>query len=433
MLKSNLQVISTRWPEIAQALKVTKFDDKSVELIKDIELSMVYQQIQIASSFDQQAEANIQIKPVSKTSKQVTLYGCGLGAVQKQLLKQHHIESITVIILNLSLFKAILTHFDQRSWLSHAKITLQLASQKSNIQLPFIALPAELTLADDESSRIRDMLCLALDDDFIRQHKGIKNHKVKDAIYHKKSLLRQEQDVAALFSNQDTRHFIICAAGPTLESHLSWLSQLKTRDKLVIVAVDAALMPLMQAGITPDIVVSIDANAKKFFAKLTMDQLRDIALVYFPTIDNELIKSWQGKRYVSYSTGELYDDINSQVPKGRLYSAGSVIHPAIDLVVKMGAKTVYLLGADFSFPGNKSHTYWQNEVTGKGAHLGVTNTPHWVLNSLNERVPTLLNFRGYLRDLEQYIALHPEVIFYNGSEKGAKILGTQLWSFNDGF
>jgi len=50
-----------------------------------------------------------------------------------------------------------------------------------------------------------------------------------------------------------------------------------------------------------------------------------------------------------------------------------------------------------------------------------------VLNGLNERVPTLLNYRGYLRDLEDYIALAKHVEFFNGSYKGAFIANTKIW------
>ncbi|MFT6836134.1 MAG: hypothetical protein ACJA0H_002180, partial [Francisellaceae bacterium] len=42
-------------------------------------------------------------------------------------------------------------------------------------------------------------------------------------------------------------------------------------------------------------------------------------------------------------------------------------------------------------------------------------------------VPTLLSYRGYLRDLEDYIELIKGVDFYNGSSKGALIRGTKLW------
>lgn len=63
--------------------------------------------------------------------------------------------------------------------------------------------------------------------------------------------------------------------------------------------------------------------------------------------------------------------MNQGHSKGRLYCAGSVIHPAIDLVVKMGANKILLLGADFSFLDGKNHTYWQEKSSGDAVHIAV--------------------------------------------------------------
>jgi len=150
-------------------------------------------------------------------------------------------------------------------------------------------------------------------------------------------------------------------------------------------------------------------------------------LVYFPVVKSSLLSLWQGPKYTAYSTGELYDVINEKYSKGRLYCGGSVIHPAIDLAVKMRAKKVVLLGTDFSFPKGKTHAYWHNDELLDDTHIAHNLTTHWVLNGYNERVPTLLNYRGYLRDLEQYIALTNQVEFFNGSLEGALIEGTNIW------
>ena len=54
------------------------------------------------------------------------------------------------------------------------------------------------------------------------------------------------------------------------------------------------------------------------------------------------------------------------------------------------------------------------------------------VNGYGEKNPTYLNFRGYLRDLEHYIELHPQVSFYNGSKVGANIAGALIWpEFDD--
>jgi len=224
----------------------------------------------------------------------------------------------------------------------------------------------------------------------------------------------------------------VCGAGPTLDNHLDWLKKESTKKGFVLVAVDAAVMSLSKVGIIPDIIVSIDPVAKKLLDCLDLSFYVNTPLVYFPVVKPSLLSLWQGPKYTAYSTGELYDEINNKYPRARLYCGGSVIHPAIDLSVKMGAKKIILLGADFSFPMGKTHAHWHNDELLDETHLAHNATNHWVINGKKERVATLLNYRGYLRDLEQYITLTKQVEFFNGSLEGAFIEGTTIWpEFNE--
>ena len=79
-----------------------------------------------------------------------------------------------------------------------------------------------------------------------------------------------------------------------------------------------------------------------------------------------------------------------------------------------------LLGADFGFPNNQTHATGQTIFNSE--HYAESS--YWVLNGKGERISTMLNYRGYLRDLERYIQSQPQVNFINGSVEGAKIAGT---------
>ena len=58
--------------------------------------------------------------------------------------------------------------------------------------------------------------------------------------------------------------------------------------------------------------------------------------------------------------------VASTAQQGQLYVGGSVIHPAVDLAVKMGAARITLFGADFAFPMNKTHAGWNDGDLGPG-------------------------------------------------------------------
>lgn len=423
-LSKNLQVIAKRWPDLARMIENTPLSPSQVELVADHQRTLVFEQIQIASSFDQIAEAQIQIHHIADNCTEVSVYGTGLGAVQSQLLARDKLVSLHVFILNLALFKASLIYFQQQSWLSDPRVQLAFAEHSTKpLRMPFVALPAELTLACDATAVLRDRLCLTLDADFIERSSGAKNQTLIAKISNNSSFIEQDHDVRQLFASGNTEHYIICGAGPTLVEHYQWLKSPACQNNYTLIAVDAAVAPLYQEGIIPDFIVSIDPKAKHLFTGF----YEQVPLVYFPVVDADFIASWPGQRFVAYSTGRLYDAINKLIPRGRLYCGGSVIHPAIDLAVNMRAKNIILLGADFSFPGGLTHAHWQED----SAHLSANKAVHWVLNAEQERVPTLLNYRGYLRDLEQFIAQTTGVNFYNGSKKGALIAGTKIWEKTD--
>ena len=254
------------------------------------------------------------------------------------------------------------------------------------------------------------------------------------AIKENSELVLADEDVLALaslpalkskFASSAT--FVIAAAGPTLSDHYKWLKQ--HGDNIILIAVDAAVKPLLKAEIKPDIIVSIDQIASRLFDGITKEFLV-IPLVYFPLLDNEFLTQWPGPRFASLSSGKSFDGIAKIFNKTRLYSAGSVIHPSIDLAVKLGAKEVLLLGADFALLRQQTHVAQTNVLSDKQV-LTAEETPHWVHNGYGEKVPTYLNFRGYLRDLETYISHHSQVTFFNGSLVGAAIQGARLWPVFD--
>lgn len=425
-LNPNLGIIAKRWPDIAQKLIAVDYDIKQVALIKNNELSLVFDDIQVASSYDQKQEAIFQMASIDPNSPAITVYGTGLGNIQNQLIKQDSLKNINVVILNLALFKVSIRYFEQANWLEDQRVNLLLPQQAKNIIKPFIALPADLVLADNESAQLRDKVCLSLDSDFINKNNGADNISIINKINENLDFIINDQNVEELFLSKRNGYFIVCGAGPTLEDHFDWLKTLPSNNDYTLVAVDAAVLPLAQIGIIPDIIVSIDPIAKNLFQDL--EKYKNTPLVYFPVLDADFLDTWPGPRYVAYSVGELYQKIFNTVQRGRLYSGGSVIHPAIDLSVKMGANKVLLLGADFSFPDGRTHTYWEEDQSSNAVHVALDKVSHWVLNSFNQRVPTLLNYRGYLRDLEQYIAINKQVLFYNGSKKGAFIEGTTIWT-----
>ncbi len=414
-----LQVIGQRWPSIYHTLN--QVQPIKPEVIHQPEPSYVIHGIQLTSCYNRQQEAQTQIAQLSPDITKVTIYGPALGDSVSAILQRKHITQVQVVILNRAIFMLAIAQHGQVDWLTDKRVSLVLASDQHYIAHPFIASPSELILAEPSCARLRDKLYLALDNDFIEsEHQD--NSQVKQTLLSNMLNYQSDRDANQLLSRWTrTNRVYVVAAGPSLEDSIHLLKTAAPDD--LIFAVDATLKALDQFGIMPNVVVSIDPNPAICFEGIKFNKYRQCDLVYFPRMKPDLIHKWQGTRYCAYSTSPLYDDVNQKWPRLRLFTGGSVIHPAIDLAVQLGCKEIIMLGADFGFPYPKTHAFWPSNFIVKSPDQAGAHT---VENWQGDQITTMPNLRGYLRDLEDYIACYKEVTFCSASPLGAKIAGAKL-------
>lgn len=412
-LNHHLEIIAKRWPLLAQDLGQPA-TLSTASLMEGHCGTLVINGIQLTSRHDRGAEAQHQADSLP-TKAHLNLYGTGLGDLQRVLLQRPTLKRLDVFIMNRALFLLSLSLLDQQDWLQDPRVHLALTANEEEIRLPFFALPAELHLAEDAASRIRDRLVREITLPHTNRRYEQLNPLLQQRLANNRHLLELDGDVASLFGSAPGRQALVMGAGPTLKSHLPRLQVLQHQpDRPLLIAVDTACRALFTHGILPDWVVSIDhlIDEEKLPAA-------DCGLVYFPMVPTETLTAWRGRRLAAYSSSPLYQSLRKALPKALLYSGGSVIHPAIDLAVQMGCQELILLGADFAFPGGETHTGWA---------VGALSTTldqakHWVLNGHGQRVPTHISFAGYRTQVERYITTHPEVRFWNGSREGAEIAG----------
>ncbi len=411
---ANLKVIEERWPSLSDKLYAASVDAPDYEIIDQGAQTLVIDGIQLTSSFDRHREAALQATLIPKDSSRAWVYGMALGDLPRQLLKRPRLEQLTVVILNPALALLSFANFDHLDWLSDPRVVLSVAGTGTKPQRPFAAAPGSLLLTAEHASSLRDRLFLELASPFIhRKHQATPRFNCRLETNSKR--VAKDGDVAELFDGQKNKTVVVAAAGPTLSDHYHWLKE----NDLPLVAVDATLKPLLTAGIVPDWVVTIDGHDEiysRFFHGIDASLLTGVPLVYFPAVATEILDKWPGPRLASYPDTAPYQDMARRFPKAKLFSSGSVLHPAIDLAVRMGANQIILTGADFCFPGGQSH------VAGSGAlPLSAGSGRHWVMDGFGNRVPTTPGLRGFLRDLEDYLAGHEQILFLSTDRRGAAI------------
>lgn len=423
----NLAVISQRWPALT-AVILQAADEQhrpQVQLAQGRDSTLLINGVQLTSRHNRQKEAGELTAKLPAQSRIITLYGTGLGDVQQLLLASEQLQQLNVCIMNEYVFALVLQLLDQRHWLNDARVELQLASEQRDIQLPFVVSPSELVLVSDSQRDIANQLTAEREAEYVAAQVMRAAEPYMHRLQQNKSYWQNDRPVQQLFNSVNSRREVfVIASGPSLEQHYDYLYQRQQQSMPpLLIAVDTAVKPLLAHQVRPDIVVTMDHKIGPGHlpcAKLPPTT----ALVYFPLVNPDLLAQFSGKRYVAMSQSKLFDSVRAELPADSLFIHGSVIHPAVALAVKMGARQLVLFGADFAFSANKTHAGWQDKQLG----LGYASATDWVENVQGEKVPTLRNLLTYRLGLERFIRAHPAVQFFNASTVGAVIAGTRPFS-----
>lgn len=162
---------------------------------------------------------------------------------------------------------------------------------------------------------------------------------------------------------------VLVAAGPSLRKNIETLK--KVRDRVIVIAVQTVLKPLLAAGIEPDFVTSLDFShvCKRFFNDVP--PLQNTHLVAEPKAHWEVIDIYRdigpisllGNDFASLLMGDL-EDWHDHLKGGT-----TVAHLSFYLAEYLGADPIILIGQDLGFtdnvyyaPGNALHDLWEPEL-----------------------------------------------------------------------
>ncbi|WDI39038.1 DUF115 domain-containing protein [Entomospira culicis] len=151
------------------------------------------------------------------------------------------------------------------------------------------------------------------------------------------------------------RPIVVVGAGLTLEYARDWLAE--RAGSYYVIAVDTALPALMAYGITPDLMICLEAS---------VINLLDFIGVYYPDVPMlcDLSAHPQTKRLHAgetfftlsdFSHASFYQRIREVFGLPSLIAGGSVGITAITLALQMSDQPIILCGIDFAFTLGKSH------------------------------------------------------------------------------
>lgn len=145
----------------------------------------------------------------------------------------------------------------------------------------------------------------------------------------------------------------IIGGGPTLDEALPHL--VRARGRALLLAVDTAVPSLLDAGVEPDLVITLDAgwgNARSLLERVTAAHL-----VAFPLVVPEVLHAYAGRTFafnLRHPALRFLDRVREPIDELRV--SGSVATAAYDLAGRLGCEPIVFVGVDLWLNGEMVYT-----------------------------------------------------------------------------
>lgn len=370
--------------------------------------------IQLCGAVDPVAEARLQASQVPMEATEARVYDPAQGALPAALLARSQIRHLEVVLLAPAAFLATLEGVDH-AWLGDPRVHLRRAGLEERPQVPYALSPAALRLAESRAWNLRDRLVLEAAAAHQAQGYAARFAGNEQTLRENADLLASSLDLRELLGTRAGRRAVVAAAGPTLSEELPWLRA--GRGEVTLVAVNSSLIPLLKAGIVPDFVVAVDEHPSIANHLRVPPEWREactsVPLVHVVTLVRAALQEWPGPRYAARLQLPRFEKLKS--PEGQLWCSGTVTHSACDLARQLGASDLVLLGADFGYPGGRSHA----EGAVAAADLRTEHRKVRVADGRGGDIPTDVNLLGYLRDLDDWCGRNTQFPVLKRGRSGA--------------
>lgn len=168
------------------------------------------------------------------------------------------------------------------------------------------------------------------------------------------------------------RPAIVVAAGPSLQRNLHLLEDPDLRRRVVIIAVQTMLKPLLERGIRPHFITALDHHeiSRRFYEGLRPEDVEGITLIAEPKANPAILDAFPGEIRCTrdaFLDGLLGSELSRRM--GAIEPGATVAHLAYYVARHMGCDPVILIGQDLGFTdgqyyasGAAIHKVWAGEL-----------------------------------------------------------------------
>ena len=386
----NLALIRLRDPafaeriEQAQPADLTWSDSKAGPLTASIEHDG--RALWLASRYDPAKEAGKLVASIEHTkSACVVVLGMGLGYHVAELAGDMGPRGVLVVFEpDTGVWRAVMEKIDHTAWLKRAELVL--ADSQTDRPALIHRLETHAATITQGTRLLTHPPCRQRHEQAVRTF----GHLVADVLAFCRTnvataLVNAARTCRNLASNIDhyaagatTDELIdaakgypaICvAAGPSLVKNVDLLSDPDVRGKVVVIAAQTALKPLLARGIRPDFVTALDYShiSSRFYEDLP--PLPDVTLVAEPKAHRTILDGFPGPIRVAHSQ---FNDLllGALAPRRKAIKSGATVaHLSFYLAQHLGCDPIIFIGQDLGFsdglyyaPGTAVHRVWSSEL-----------------------------------------------------------------------
>lgn len=220
---------------------------------------------------------------------------------------------------------------------------------------------------------------------------------------------------------------VIVSAGPSLKKNIQYLKEFKG----IIFAIGRTLTPIIDLGIRPDFVVSVDPSdiIHDTFSK---HREHDIPLITMSNANSKAIQGSKGEVYLLENSSELIGLLGIRV-NPTLAVSGSVATLCLSSAKYMGCNPIMFIGQDCAYTNDEKHSeisLMESEMTENKVNEDIGQYK-FIKSYSGGVVRTDNSLITFLRWFEAFIRENNECEYINATEGGAYIEGAQHIPFKE--
>lgn len=389
----NLEAIALRSPRIAKRLSevASRRDITFVDTADDVPsatLATASGVVALASKRRPLAEARTIAESVDvEDHGGIVVLGFALGYHAKAIAERVGKHGVVIIYEpDLALLRAVLERVDHSEWIRETVACFlcdenasgEMSALTKGLEAP-LAIGIELVEHAPSRARLGDRAAV-FGSTFAEVINAMRTQVVttlmQSDVTLRNVLMNAEHyvtrpGIADLKDAAKGRAAVVVSAGPSLQRNLHLLADPEFRSRVVVIAVQTVLRPMLSAGVRPDFVTALDYHeiSTRFYEGLTREDLEGITLVAEPKVNPAVLDAFPGD--IRLVTDEVLEQVfgPTRTEDDALTPGATVAHLAYYLARHLGCDPAILIGQDLGFTdgqyyasGAAIHDVWAPEL-----------------------------------------------------------------------